>query len=409
MTTNTPTTATCQYCGLTQQLPAMDADSKAVCSRCQSVLYHKTNDTKQRTLALAITGIILFIIANSYPFLSMDLEGRVQETTLLTGMIWLFKHNMLGLSVLVIGTSVIVPLLQLSSLIYILLPMQFGKLAPKTEVVLRVLRHAMPWSMMEVFLLGILVSMIKLTKMAIITPGIAIWAYSALIVVLISAIAGFNPDDVWCRIPVQPSDADQDACKDSCMITCHSCSLESAASIERKTVCPRCGCGLHHRKPNSLQRTTALVVAAIILYIPANLLPITISSKLGVAHPDTILSGAIHFMMTGAWHIALIIFVASILIPLIKLITLSYLLISIRFRHQWKPEARTRLYRFTEAVGRWSMVDVFVVTVLVALVQLEPFALVEAGSGVAYFAAVVVITMIAAESFDPRLIWDQKD
>ena len=160
------------------------------------------------------------------------------------------------------------------------------------------------------------------------------------------------------------------------------------------------------RKPNSLNRCWALVIAATIFYFPANLLPITLTNALGHEQADTIMSGVIYFMFSGSWHIALVIFVASVFVPLMKLIILIFLLLSVQYPARIRPEDRTRLYRFTEAVGRWSMVDIFVVTILVALVQLEPLAGIQAGPGAIFFAAVVVITMFAAESFDPRLIWD---
>ncbi|MFO7716851.1 paraquat-inducible protein A [Desulfosarcina sp.] len=153
-------------------------------------------------------------------------------------------------------------------------------------------------------------------------------------------------------------------------------------------------------------RTWALLIAAFIFYIPANLLPVTLTTYLGSTQSDTILSGVIYFMQTGSWGIALIIFVASIVVPIAKLLILSGLLISVQRSSRWRPEERTRLYRITELVGRWSMLDVFVVTVLVALVRLGYLTTIEAGIGVVYFAAVVVITMVAAMSFDPRLIWD---
>lgn len=407
MDLTTQTTVTCHDCGLKQTLPQMPVGTKAVCTRCGSVLFQKTHDTTQRTLALSLTGLILFAIANAYPFLSMQVEGRIQETTLITGIVWLFTNNMQGLSALVMGTSIVIPLLQLLALVYILTPIQYGKLAPKTGVIYRTVRHLMPWSMMEVFLLGILVSMIKLGKMATIIPGTAMWAYAALIPVLIASFAGLNPHDIWKRLPLR-EDNDYEGMYTQ-PATCHSCSLVSDIPEVPHTSCPRCGASLHIRKPNSFQRTTALVLAAIVLYLPANMLPITVTEVFGSAQADTIMSGVIYFMFSGSWHIALVIFIASILIPLLKLITLVYLLISVKFRHQWKPETRTRMYRLTEAVGRWSMVDVYVVTVLVALVQLDPFAAIKAGPGAVYFAAVVVITMFAAESFDPRLIWDQKE
>jgi len=140
--------------------------------------------------------------------------------------------------------------------------------------------------------------------------------------------------------------------------------------------------------------------------VPANLLPVTVTTSLGSTQSDTILSGVVYFMVTGSWHIALIIFIASIAVPLVKLLLLIYLLISVQSKSAWRPLDRTRLYHLTEAVGRWSMVDIFVITVLVALVRMGALASVEAGPGGIYFAAVVVITMLAANSFDPRLIWD---
>lgn len=193
------------------------------------------------------------------------------------------------------------------------------------------------------------------------------------------------------------------------LVSCHSCDLlcrkpEDADGAPAR--CPRCGARLHTRKPASLARTWALVIAAMIFYIPANVLPVTSTSSLGSTQTDTILSGVIYFMVTGSWHIALIIFVASIAVPLVKLFLLSYLLISVQFKSVWRPVDRTRLYHLTEAVGRWSMVDIFAVTVLVALVRMGTLAHIEAGPGGFYFAAVVVMTMFAANSFDPRLIWD---
>lgn len=187
------------------------------------------------------------------------------------------------------------------------------------------------------------------------------------------------------------------------LVRCHDCSLLVAAHLE---TCPRCGAHLHLRKPDSLGRTAALVLAALILYLPANLLPITVTTAIGTRQADTILSGVIYFMQTGSWEIASVIFIASVFVPFAKLIILVLLLVSVRFRWRWRPRDRTVLYRLTELVGRWSMVDIYVVTILVALVRLGAVATIEAGPAAVYFAAVVVLTMFAAESFDPRLIWD---
>jgi paraquat-inducible protein A len=200
--------------------------------------------------------------------------------------------------------------------------------------------------------------------------------------------------------------------RNASQISCHSCHLLcriNFSKVGKSLVCPRCGSTLHQRKPNSLKRTWALVLAAVIFYIPANLLPVTVVISFGKAQADTIMSGVIYFVATGMWPIALVIFVASILVPMLKLSILIFLLISVRRKSTWRPKDRTRLYRITEAVGRWSMVDIYVVTILVALVNLGNLATIKAGPGAGFFAAVVVITILAAMSFDPRLIWDAKE
>ena len=189
------------------------------------------------------------------------------------------------------------------------------------------------------------------------------------------------------------------------MIACHRCHLLCRLT-EAPADCPRCGTPLHSRKPNSIARAWALVIAAVVFYVPANLLPITHTTSLGTVQSDTIMSGVIFFVQSGSWPVALVIFVASVLVPLLKLLILAFLLLSVQCRWQWRPKDRTRLYRLTEVIGRWSMLDIFVVTILVALVHLGALATIEAGSGAVFFAAVVVVTMLAAEAFDPRLIWD---
>jgi paraquat-inducible protein A len=191
------------------------------------------------------------------------------------------------------------------------------------------------------------------------------------------------------------------------LLSCHDCHLLVKKPFSHtKGHCPRCGAHLHPRKPNSLARTWALLCAAIILYIPANVLPMTITTSLGTKQADTILSGVIYFMQSGSWEIGAVIFIASVFVPLAKLLILIFLLLSVQFRSTWRPKDRTKLYRLTELVGRWSMVDIYVVTILVALVRLGALATIEAGPAAVFFALVVVITMFAAESFDPRLMWD---
>jgi paraquat-inducible protein A len=196
------------------------------------------------------------------------------------------------------------------------------------------------------------------------------------------------------------------ALAESCA-SCHDCGLLSHVPQVHGARCPRCQAPLHARKPQSLQRTWALVVAAAICYVPANVFPVMTVTSLSKAQSDTIFSGVLYLLYHGMWPLALIVFVASLLVPLLKILTLIILLVSVHRRSPWQPRERTRLYRITETIGRWSMVDIYAVTIQVALVRLGNLASIEAGTGAVFFGAVVVLTMLAAESFDPRLIWDR--
>ena len=185
------------------------------------------------------------------------------------------------------------------------------------------------------------------------------------------------------------------------LAVCHVCGLASPVRVRH---CPRCGDSLHLRNRDSLQRTWAFTVASLLLYFPANLLPILrVESFLG-AQSSTIVGGVIQFWQEGDYPVAIIIFVASVMIPVLKIIAIVWLCLAAS--SGWRPRGMTRLYRVTEFVGRWSMVDVFVVAILVGVVQLGSTISIHPGAGALSFAAVVVLTMFAAMSFDPRLIWD---
>lgn len=191
------------------------------------------------------------------------------------------------------------------------------------------------------------------------------------------------------------------------LCSCHLCNFISKPENTRSSnYCPRCGATIHFRNPYSVSRCWSLLLSAYILYIPANILIMMETGSLLNYRKDTILSGVVHLWETGSWGIAAIVFVASVAIPLLKLISLTLLLISVQLRSKWHPKQRTRLYRMVELVGRWSMLDIYVVTLLASLVQLGSMATVKAGPAALAFGAVVVLTMLASSQFDPRLIWD---
>ena len=192
------------------------------------------------------------------------------------------------------------------------------------------------------------------------------------------------------------------------LFNCHVCGrLWRADSLATEAYCRRCGSRLRGRKPQSLQRTLALLVAAAILYVPANVLPIMHTSTVTYDEDDTIMSGVVALWSGGSWPLALLVFFVSILVPTLKLLSLSLLVVSTHRGWHWRLHERAVLYRLIEFIGRWSMLDVFVVALLVALVQLRGIASIDAGPGALAFAAVVVLTMYSARAFDPRLMWDR--
>jgi len=191
------------------------------------------------------------------------------------------------------------------------------------------------------------------------------------------------------------------------LCACHVCGLVSRpATASAEAHCPRCSARLHFRKPHGVEQCWALLITAYILYLPANMMTIMETGSLVSYRKDTIMSGVIHLWLNGSMGIAIVVFIASIVVPLFKLLALTWLLISVQKRSREHPVERTRLYRLVELVGRWSMLDIYVVTLLAALVQLHSLATVKAGPGAIAFGAVVVLTMFAAMRFDPRLIWD---
>ena len=190
-------------------------------------------------------------------------------------------------------------------------------------------------------------------------------------------------------------------------VSCEACGLLSRpAGAEEPGECPRCGGELEFRRRDAVQRTWAFVLAAAICYLPANILPVMRTTTLTSEEPDTIISGVVYLYTSGSWYLALILLIASVMIPLAKLAALVYLLVTVHRGSVRNNRERARLYRVLEIIGRWSMVDVFVATFVVALIQLRPLMSVAPEPGVLFFSAVVILTIFAAESFDPRLIWD---
>lgn len=399
----------CHDCDLLVEVGVVPVGAKASCGRCGALLVASKVDPARRALSLYSAALVLWGISNAFPFMRLELEGREQRSLLMSGALSLYRDGLWELGLLVFLLVIVFPLGKILLNLSVLVAVHMDRRPPFTARLFRMVETLRPWAMTEVFLLGVLVAYTKLIDLATIEIGPALVAFVALIVVVAAADAAFHPVDVWDhvqKVPAQPLGSSER----QRLVGCHACQLVCRMiehdEHDEEPRCPRCGAPVHHRKPNSLSRSWALALAAVVLYIPANVYPVMTVISFGKGDPSTILGGCEDLFHHGMWPLALLVFFASITVPVLKLFGLFYLLISVQRRSTTRLRDRTLLYRIVEAVGRWSMIDIFMLSILVALVRLGSIATIEPGVGAISFAGVVVLTMFAAMSFDPRLIWD---
>ena len=400
----------CHECDHLHQSIPLPAGGKAVCSRCGALLYRNITNSVDKSLALYLAALILLIIANSFPFLSLKLSGRIEENILLSGAWKLYELGMGELGLLVFFTSVFFPLLTMLGMLYLLIPARFGWQTPAKGPIYRFINMLAPFSLVGVFMLGVLIAIVKLQDIAAVVPGISLYALFGWLIVSTAARSSLEPSVLWPHTQTAQLKlgSNKSTAQASGLVGCHTCALLMASSqLNGNDRCPRCSSPMHTRKHNSLAKTGALVFTAAILLIPANLYPIMTVIRFGQGEPDTIYTGVIHLIEGGFIGLALIVFFASIFVPFLKLIVLSLLLVTVKKQSLWRQRDRTLLYRVTEVIGAWSMVDVFLVGLLAALVNLDSLATIRPEIGVVFFAGAVIVTMFAAHSFDPRLIWDR--
>jgi len=388
----------CHECDHLYRYELIPVGAKANCHHCGNLLYRHIPNSLDRSLALYIAALFLFIIANVFPFLSLELSGRVVENILFSSGWAMYELGMGELGVLIFLTSILFPFIVIVGMLYLLVPARLGYIAPALGPVYRLVNVITPWSLVSVFMLGVLIAIVKLQDLANVITGPALIALALLLVVYTAARASFDPNELWSLTKYSSSRLSIDDLSENKILNCHTCGFLSLHKNEHQ-YCSRCTSPLHHRKYNSIETTWALLTAAAVLLIPANVYPVMTVIRFGQGEPNTILSGILHLIESGMWGLAMIVFVASIVVPVMKLIILSFLLISIQNKSIWRPRDRTLLYRVTEVVGAWSMVDIFLVGLLSALVSLDTLSTIRPGIGAIYFAGVVVITMFAAQLF----------
>ena len=360
----------CHECDYRVTLPLLTHKQSAVCPRCglQLTVYH--HNASQRIIALAVTSLIFLIASLPFKFLSFSASGQYQSIDML-GSLWILVEKDFALLASVQAIAVLIlPAFVLISLLYLLVPLSLNLRPTKAKWVIKALFLILPWTMAEIFLIGVLVSLIKIISMADVGLGLSFYAYLLFTVSMTVTLLYVDKHQL-------------------------NLLLDSDVIEEHKPINPA----------HSIQTTWALLSTSVLLYIPANVLPIMHTNVLGSEQPSTILGGVVLLWKMGSYPIAIIIFIASLFVPVAKIVILCWLNYSVQAKHQHASSERIFWYRITEFVGRWSMIDVFVVAVLVSLIQLGNIMNILPGHAAVAFCGMVICTMLAAISFDSRLIW----
>ena len=401
----------CEHCASIYRRHELEHGETASCTRCGSTLWRYSGLTLSNWLALAITALIIFGIANAYPVASMSVQGMVQQASLLDAVAITWRQGHEIVAVMTGLSGFVLPLLQLSVLLWVLGPLSQGREPRGFHQAMRLLGLLRPWCMVPVFLLGVLVAVVKLAGMADVSPGIGLAGFG-LLTVLLTILGRLSPHVIWRYaetagvVPVHVPRTGPD----NVLTGCHVCgqvqALPRDGDPEADHHCVRCHALVHYRKPDHRARSWALLLAAVVFYIPANVLPVMqVRSVLG-GGAHTILGGVVELWAMGSWDIALIVFIASVAVPLTKLLALVLLLLTEQWGSSTNLRPRTRLYQMVEFIGQWSMLDVFVVILLAALADFQGLMEISAGGGEAAFGVVVILTMLSAMSFDLRRSWD---
>jgi paraquat-inducible protein A len=409
--------AICRHCGLLQIVPAMEAPAVAVCPRCAVPLRRVRRNPMGRCLAMTLTALFCFAIAVSMPLMHVSTSGITMGASLFTGPRRLDNQGVWELAIVVLFTTVGAPFLKLIGTAYVLIGLRLARPPRHLRLVFSWVEKMRAWAMVEVYLIGVFVAYVKLIDLVHIDVGYAVYALVGLMLATIGADAALDRQAVWEELerrgaaghpsaPIAGAGLADLAAHRSSLLACETCEKVAVAEGPGPHHCRRCGSRLHARKPNGIARCWALVLAAFILYIPANVYPVLTVVQLGSGMPSTILGGVEELVAAHMYPLAAVVFIASIMVPMLKLVGLMLLLIMTQLRRSERLVDRVRLYRIVSVIGRWSMIDIFMESILVALVQFGAIVTIEPGVGAVAFAAVVIITIFAAESFDPRLMWD---
>ncbi|MDE3271462.1 paraquat-inducible protein A [Pseudoalteromonas sp. G4] len=397
----------CHHCDQLVSIPELNHGEHAYCPNCHTLLSRTIEYRNQKVVALSISSLILLFSALLYPFISFSNQGLSQTISLLDAAKILFYQDNFFVAALIDATIIGLPFVLLS----LFIPLHAGllKVLPKqvSRICLKTIFYLKPWVMSEIFLIGVLISMIKIMAMAEISFGLSFWAFSGFVVCYSLTLYYFDSNSLWQQIADQDkvivNSGEVQRAKEQNLSACHVCQL-----LTNEPICPRCNTKTSVRNPRHIQWVLAFSITSLVCYLPANFFPIMHTWVFSIDEPSTILQGVFTLWNIGSYPIAIIIFIASICIPIGKLLTLFWLCYLVSSKQHISQQQASKAYVLIELIGKWSMIDVFVVVILVSLVQLGVLMSITIGIGAIFFAIMVITSMIAAQLFDPRLIWDKK-
>jgi paraquat-inducible protein A len=409
----------CPDCDLLLPKTEAPVGYSAVCPRCGRKLGKGSEGSIAKVLAFSLTGLLMYLPAISLPLMTFNSFGFSDSANILESIVNFYRNDYYLVSLMVLLSAVVFPLILLTTIFIITLQLQRKRYPAYLAGLFRMHLHLEEWAMIEVYLLGIMVTIIKMGGTSDIHYHTGIFCFSSLVLITLAISTIVDHDLFWRtieekgpaekNIPPLASFSDQEEATVNAagqgFILCHTCHKLSPAALAG-TGCPRCRTILHERKPHSVARTWALILTAAILIVPANLLPIMEVDFLGIPDRSTIMDGIVYFFQDGSYLIGLIIFTASIVVPVFKIAGLFILLLATRPGNHHFLVQKTRMFRLIAFIGRWSMLDIFVIALLSVLVDYGFFTSIHTAPAATYFSLVVAATMFATMTFDPRIIWD---
>ncbi|CAK6494345.1 Intermembrane transport protein PqiA [Pantoea sp. Nvir] len=396
----------CPQCDLMVKLPDVPQGSRASCPRCHTVLTANWPEPRKRPTGYALAALFMLLLANLFPFITMKVAGFSSQISLLQIPQVMVSEDYSSLATLFLVFVQAIPALCMLTIILLVnrIPMP-----PSLRLGLaRILFQLRSWGMAEIFMAGVLVSFVKLMAYGDIGLETSFWPWCLFCLLQLRAFQCVDRRWLWNQLaPMPPLPHAPEKGVSGLEQGMRSCPCCTAILAADHPDCPRCGVVAAARRRHSLQWTLALLFTSLMIYIPANLLPIMVTETLGTPYPSNIMAGVILLWSDGSYPVALVIFIASIMVPSLKMLAIGWLCWNASGRGQRDSERMHLIYEVVEFVGRWSMIDVFVIAVLSALVRMGQLMNVYPATGALLFALVVILTMIAAMTFDPRLTWDR--